>query len=823
LDCVCSFEVLEPRRLLSASKSAVHKAHTNYTIVPDIVFKPAAADPTGTGLMPAQIRHAFGIDQISFNGVAGDGTGQTIAIVDAYDDPNIQSDLNVFDAQFGLPNTTIIKLSQTGSTSNLPGTDPQKGWEGEEALDVEWAHAIAPGATIVLVEANSANDSDLIQAAVTTARNYSGVVVVSMSFSGGEYSGETSLDSVFTSPSGRGVTFLAATGDDGQPSGYPAFSPNVVAVGGTSLMLPDNGADFTGNYPSEIGWSGSGGSISTQESQPSYQTGVVTQSSTKRANPDVAFPADFRNSITNAEYGVNVYDSFTTPASPWVELIGTSYATPVWAALIAIADQGRASVGLGSLDGRSQTLPLLYQLPASDFHDITSGNNGFAATAGFDLVTGIGTPIANLIVAGLVGASISGTVFEDANGNGTLDSGEIGQAGVTVFDDTNNNGVLDSGGGQSTISSTDVPKPIPDVTTITSTALVSGLGGSITDLNVKLNISHTYDADLVITLISPTGTQVTLASHNGGSRNNFTNTTFDDQAATSISSGSAPFSGTYRPISALSALNGTASNGTWTLQVADTAALDTGTLISWSLQITTGPEISTTTDANGNYEFVKVAPGTHNIREITPANFTETAPASGVYNASISIGSNLSSLNFANEPPASSPVLGDFNRDGSRDAGDIAAEMLALTSLDEYLATYSVTPEQLATFDDVNQDGGFNNGDLQALLNILTGNGGSSSPAAHQNTTTSATSASTIPQILNPSAIVSEGFSDAWPALAGSTNNDSVLPKSIAALRKLLSQDLQSKPVAERLRLQRLSDHISSLGALEKFFETWVG
>src|SRR4029077_2005299 len=136
----------------------------------------------------------------------------------------------------------------------------------------------APGANILLVEANSDSNFDLIQSAVNYARSQPGVVAVSMSFSGSEFSSETSLDTYFTTPSGHGgVTFLAATGDTGQPSGYPAFSPNVLAVGGTTLTV-----DNSGNYLSESGWSGSGGSVSTVESQPSYQTGVVTQSSTKR-------------------------------------------------------------------------------------------------------------------------------------------------------------------------------------------------------------------------------------------------------------------------------------------------------------------------------------------------------------------------------------------------------------------------------------------------------------------------------------------------------------------------------------------------------------
>src|SRR5262249_33744675 len=144
-------------------------------------------------------------------------------------------------------------------------------WELEESLDVEWAHSMAPMANILLVEANSAFDSDLIQTAVNYARSQPGVVAVSMSFGGGESGGETVYDTYFTTPGGhQGVTFLAATGDNGKPGGYPAYSPNVVAVGGTVLSV-----DGSGNYISEAGWSGSGGGLSTTEGAPSYQNGLV--------------------------------------------------------------------------------------------------------------------------------------------------------------------------------------------------------------------------------------------------------------------------------------------------------------------------------------------------------------------------------------------------------------------------------------------------------------------------------------------------------------------------------------------------------------------
>ena len=201
---------------------------------------------------------------LTFGTTAGDGTGQTVAIVDAYNAPTVASDLKVFDSDYGLANPTLTIVGQTGSTTALPGTDPAGAgnadgtWEVEEALDVEWAHAIAPGAKIVLVEATSDSDANLY-AAVNTARSYAGVSVVSCSWGGTEQSTDAAnYDTDFTTPAGHAnVTFVASAGDSGAYSsgtsaktvGYPAASKNVVGVGGTTLTTT-----ATGTYTAEAGW-----------------------------------------------------------------------------------------------------------------------------------------------------------------------------------------------------------------------------------------------------------------------------------------------------------------------------------------------------------------------------------------------------------------------------------------------------------------------------------------------------------------------------------------------------------------------------------------
>jgi hypothetical protein len=332
---------------------------------------------------PAQITHAYGIDLVKFASgtIKGDGTGQTIAIVDAFDDPTILSDLQHFDATFGLPDPPSFQKAY--AQGSRPAQDT--GWNLEEALDVEWAHAIAPKANIVLVEAADSSAASLYGADVFAA-SLQGVSVVSNSWGSSEYASEMSADSNFIH---SGVTFIFSAGDSGAPAGYASASPNVLSVGGTTLNLDSNG-----NWLSETGWSNGGGGPSQFEPKPSFQSGVTISST--RATPDVAFDGD-------PNTGVYVYDSKN---GGWFQVGGTSLGAPAWAGLIAIVNQGRSVNGLGSING-SDLLTKIYQVSASDFHDITIGNNGYSAGPGYDFVTGRGSPIANLLIPDLVG---TGTV-----------------------------------------------------------------------------------------------------------------------------------------------------------------------------------------------------------------------------------------------------------------------------------------------------------------------------------------------------------------------------------------------------------------------------
>ncbi|MGP0065311.1 MAG: S8 family serine peptidase [Isosphaeraceae bacterium] len=349
-----------------------------------------------SGLTPAQVSAAYGIDAISFRSasgevVPGDGAGETIALIEAYSNPNLAAELQVFDRANHLPNPQLNVIDQAGAKTNST-------WASEETLDVEWAHAIAPGASILVVAARSDTLKSLMTA-VDTARNTPGVVAVSMSWGFNELADEATYDSHFTTPPGHsGITFVSASGDNGLKDGaeYPATSPDVLSVGGTSLQL-----DGAGNYLSETAWQGSGGGYSLYEAEPSYQESI--QSTGYRKTADVAFDA-------SPTSGVDVY---TTPPhggqGSWQTVGGTSFGTPVWAALIAIVDQGRALEGKDSLDGATQTLPALYRLPSSDFHS-ASGNK---------LQTGLGSPVAPNLVDDLVASNFTTPLATTSNADAT--------------------------------------------------------------------------------------------------------------------------------------------------------------------------------------------------------------------------------------------------------------------------------------------------------------------------------------------------------------------------------------------------------------------
>ncbi|GAA3831501.1 hypothetical protein GCM10022403_075890 [Streptomyces coacervatus] len=327
----------------------------------------AAAAPSG--LSPANLHSAYNLPSTG-------GSGLTVAIVDAYNDPNAESDLATYRSTYGLSACTkasgcFKQVSQTGSTTSLPTNDT--GWAGEEALDLDMVSAVCPNCNIILVEANSATDSDL-----GTAENEAvalGAKFVSNSWGGSESSSQTSEDtSYFKHP---GVAITVSSGDSAYGAEYPATSQYVTAVGGTALSTSSNSRGWTESVWKTSSTEGTGSGCSAYDSKPSWQTDTGC---TKRMEADVSAVAD-------PATGVAVYDTYG--GSGWAVYGGTSASAPIIAGVYALAGTP------GSSD-----YPAKYPYShTSNLYDVTSGSNGSCSTAyfctaetGYDGPTGWGTP-----------------------------------------------------------------------------------------------------------------------------------------------------------------------------------------------------------------------------------------------------------------------------------------------------------------------------------------------------------------------------------------------------------------------------------------------
>ncbi len=699
----------------------------------------------------AQIRAAYGINSIpNFGTTPADGTGQTIAVVDAYNDPYIFSDLDGFDQamyltptssqtlyqQYGAGSSFLSVFNQSGTniTANIansgakgvPTYDQTGAWEGETVLDVEWAHAIAPGAKIDLVETN---DSSYLENGAQTAANLPGVSVVSNSWNAAdEWSTETTQDdpTYFTTPAGHiGVTFLDATGDGGTPSGYPAYSPNVIAVGGTELTVTNNA------YAGETGWSfptprtlnwgssayaptgtwnsSAGGFSGTVGTAAGGSSGTATWT-TNLTNNDFgsggytevsATWVAAAGNATNATY--SIYDGFVSagdllgtvavdqtkapvgtvdggsqfqelgsyysyyskiivvlnantangtvnadaigiaPAaassggpsqfevepsyqesvqnsgvrevpdvsmeagtSPGVQVYqgdygglvdgngGTSLATPCWAGLIAIVNQGRVAAGgsvLNSPTNETQALQGLYSLPASDFNDITVGYNGYSCTTGYDMVTGLGSPIANLLVPALVNYGSTATLAFTTQPVSTTAGSSLGTVAVT-----------DIQGGATPVVGTTVTITLSTGTLTGVTTAVTNGSGVATFNGLSVGTAGTY----------------TLSATASG--------------ATTAMSSSFTITAPAPTVTAVNPNSGTTSGGT--------SVIITGTNFTGATAVKFGATAATSFTVNSASQITAVAPaetaGTVNITVTTTAgtsnvtasdDFTYTAPA----------------------------------------------------------------------------------------------------------------------------------------------------------------------------------------------------
>lgn len=334
-----------------------------------------------TALHPGDVISAYGWQSSDHT----TGKGKTIALVDAYNDPTIATDLATFSAQFALPpcttaNGCFTKVDQTGGATYPAKTTA--GWDGEISLDVEWAHAMAPDARILLVEATTASLGALFAAVQYAAAH---AQYVSMSWIGTEFTGEASYDSLFTAHAATD-SYFAAAGDTAQEVGYPSASPDVVSVGGTRLDVTFTPTTrTTANWVGESGWSTGGGGCSAYEPAAAAQAGFPAYGrtgvpcGTSRGMPDVSADA-------TPATGVAIYDSqpltLTTPSQKftgWFQFGGTSLASPLWA-------------GHAAADAVHVTATYLYGRNIPFYNVNTStGGNGWTCVPGYNLCEGLGS------------------------------------------------------------------------------------------------------------------------------------------------------------------------------------------------------------------------------------------------------------------------------------------------------------------------------------------------------------------------------------------------------------------------------------------------
>jgi len=424
------FKALSTRRLTPSNLEEVKQKSANmtWTAPKDALAAPLAGTGVVTTYSVAQVRAAYGFGALPAVGskpsgaqAAQLGAGQTVYVIGAKHNLNVAAELAAFNQKFGLPTcaakvlpvTTELPLAAASpaagcelwvaystASGGISGVAPayDAGWATEIALDVQWVHAIAPLARIVLVEAPDASVNSLLGA--VRLANTMGPGVVSMSFGAQEGAWTASVDSAFTA---AGMTYLAATGDSGAGVNWPSVSSNVIAVGGTTLTYSGSGAR------SEVSWSGTGGGTSGFIAVPAYQKSSVpgTGSLVRRTVADVAM---------NADPATGQYVAVMQPGSSavqWISAGGTSLAAPMWAGLVAVANAGRQQAarpvmggGHALLYGQIGAVASNY---ASSFSDIRRGSHGVCGTCsagpGYDQLTGLGTPNASALVGLLAGAA----------------------------------------------------------------------------------------------------------------------------------------------------------------------------------------------------------------------------------------------------------------------------------------------------------------------------------------------------------------------------------------------------------------------------------
>jgi hypothetical protein len=519
--------------------------------------------PSGDGYGPSTLQSAYVLPSSTA------GSGQTVAVVDAYNDPDITSDLATYRSDWGLPacgTGCFSVVNEEGETSPLPANAGTNGWDVEESLDVDMVSAICPLCHIILVEASSADTADLgtgVNAAVALGADF-----VSNSYGGSESSSDNTYDTDYYNHPGVAVT--ASAGDDGYGVSYPAASGDVTSVGGTSLSTASNSRGYTETvWGSSSGGEGTGSGCSADSSKPSWQTDTGCS---KRTDNDVSSDA-------NPNTGVAVYDSYSEGG--WLEVGGTSASSPTIAAVFALA--GKPAAG---------TYPSSYiYAHTSDLFDVTSGANGSCSPAylctaetGYDGPTGWGTPDG-------VGAFTSGTTGNTVTvTNPGSQTGTVGTAVSLQISAT------DSASGQTlTYSATGLPAGL----SISSSGLITGTPTTSGSNSVTVTATDTTgahgSASFTWTINSATGNTVTVTNPGNQTGTVGTAVSLQIKATDSASGQTLTYSATGLPaglsISSSGLITGTpttAGSNSVTVKATDTTGASGSASFTWTISSASG-------------------------------------------------------------------------------------------------------------------------------------------------------------------------------------------------------------------------------------------
>jgi hypothetical protein len=597
-----------------AATSATGSSHWDYacgtftrTRIHCLVIKNTAAHPTaqtvrpdaipsGEGYGPSTFQSAYGLTAAS----AADGSGTTVAVVDAYNDPTAASDLATYRSAAGLPALTsgqFTQYNQNGATSPLPATAPaDDDWTLEESLDVDMVSAICPLCKIDLVEANNDSGTGLYVAEETAATTL-GAKYISNSWGGSESSTDLTYDSEYFGVSG--VVYTASAGDSGYQGGviYPATSPHVVAVGGTSLNTSSNSRGWTESVWDTSSTEGTGSGCSSNEPQPSWQAAlsVITAVCSHRVDNDVAADAD-------PNTGAAVYDT-TNGNGGWNEVGGTSESSPMIAAVFALAGNNG--------NGGDNAADSIYT-HTSNLYDVTSGSNGSCgssilctAKTGYDGPTGWGTP------DGLTAFQSNSTGNTVTVTNPGSQTGKVGTAVSLQISAT------DSASGQTlTYSATGLPAGL----SISSSGLISGTpttaGSNSVTVTAKDTTGATGSATFTWTISSATGNTVTVTNPGNQTSTVGTAVSLQISATDSASGQTLTYSATGLPaglsISSSGLISGTpttAGSNSVTVTAKDTTGATGSASFTWTVNAASGCTAAQLL-TNGGFETGSISPWT---------------------------------------------------------------------------------------------------------------------------------------------------------------------------------------------------------------------